>query len=99
MRRAFLIPTGVVMALLLAELLVRVTGFGLISPRLQFDINTRSGLDQGALVADRELFWRQADGTATGLDRALKMVHPDDPVPPHNQRLRIVVLGDSCTRL
>ena len=99
MRRAFLIPTGVVMALLLAELLVRVTGFGLISPRLQFDVNTRSGLDQGAVVADRELFWRQADGTATGLDRALKMVHPDDPVPPRNQRLRIVVLGDSCTRL
>ena len=99
MRRAILILAGVVLALIFAELLLRLTGFGLVSPRLQFDINTRSGLEQGAIVADRELFWRQADGTATGLDRALKMVHPDDPVPPHNQRLRIVVLGDSCTRL
>ena len=99
MRRAILILVGVVLALILAELLLRLTGFGLVSPRLQFDVNTRSGLEQGAIVVDRELFWRQADGTVTGLDRALNMVHPDDPVPPLSQRLRIIVLGDSCTRL
>lgn len=85
-------------ALVLAEIVLRLTGYGAVAPELGFGVNARRGLEQGSLVPHAELFWT-LPAAATDLDRALNAVHPDRPLPPRDGRTRVLVLGDSCSRL
>jgi lysophospholipase L1-like esterase len=53
----------------------------------------------GELIADRDLFWRQPDGPHSQLQLQAGIVFRDDPVLIKGNRFRVLVLGDSCSRL
>jgi lysophospholipase L1-like esterase len=97
-RRLALAALSVVVTLVLAEVALRVTGFGLVSPELSFGTNTRDALSRGQFVPDPVLFWTLPPA-ATPIDRAIGAVHPRRPLPPARGVPRILLLGDSCTRL
>jgi len=95
-RKIILVLVTVVVTLGIAEIALRLTGYGVITPGMNFGVNTRSALDQGRFLPDPDLFWklpRRPD------DAALRAVHPDVPVPPRGNRRRILVMGDSCSRI
>ncbi len=98
MRRLALAAGSVVATLVVVEVVLRATGFGMVSPELSFGVNTREALSRGQFVADPLLFWTLPPGTAP-LDRAIGAVHPRRPLPPARGVPRILLLGDSCTRL
>jgi lysophospholipase L1-like esterase len=97
-RRLALAAASVVVTLILTEVVLRVTGFGLMSPELSFGANTRDALSRGQFVPDPVLFWTLPPG-ATTIDRAIGAVHPRRPLPPDRGVPRVLLLGDSCTRL
>lgn len=99
MKKTALVLGGILLALLFMEGLLRLTDWGAVRPQLQFDVNTQSMLESGSFVIDRRLFWRQGDGPRPPQDGQFRIVHPADPAPRRDNRLRIVCLGDSCTRL
>lgn len=98
MHRLLLAVASVVVTLFLAEIALRATHFGLVSPELSFGANARNALERGEFVLDRHLFWKQRP-EVTAYDTAIKAVHPDRPVPPKGNLTRVLVLGDSCSRL
>ncbi len=98
MRRLALAAGSVVATLVLVEIVLRATGFGLVSPELSFGVNTRDALARGQFVPDPALFWMLPPGT-TAIDQAIGAVHPRRPLPPARGVPRVLVLGDSCTRL
>ena len=89
---------AVVLTLVMAEVLLRVSGFGTVKPELNFGLNARQALDRGQFVADRALFWKFAPAVSP-TDESLGAVHPDRIIPPHTGAPRLLFLGDSCTRL
>lgn len=89
---------AVVLTLIMAELLLRVSGFGTVKPELSFGLNARQAFARGQFVTDRTLFWKFAPAV-TPNDEALGAVHPDRIIPPHTAVPRLLFLGDSCTRL
>ncbi len=99
MKKAALALFGVLLALLLAEGMLRLVGYGTVQPRLHFDQHTGALVEAGHFVPHPRLFWRQADGPYPALEHQWRIVHVDDPTPPKTTRFRILCLGDSCTRL
>ncbi len=97
-RKIPLLLAGITAALVLAELLLRLTGFGVVTPELSFGMNTRSALEQGRFLPDADLFWK-LPVTEGPTDRAINAVHPDHPLPESDDQARVLVLGDSCSRL
>jgi len=98
MKKLGLAAGGVVLALVVMELLLRLTGFGVTTPELAFGVNTRQAFQHGQFVPDARLFWKlppQRDA----LDAAIGAIQPDRAIPPHRSVPRIVILGDSCSRL
>jgi len=98
-KKSWLIPAGVLLALLLVEVFLRLTGVGLRRPELSFDLNTRTALEMGQFVPDRKLFWREGEVPDPELHRRLRLIRPGDDPPPKTRKYRILCLGDSCTRL
>lgn len=98
MRRLGLALGAIVLTLALAEVALRLTGFGLVRPELAFGVNARLAFERGQFSADRHLFWKFA-GPPGPADEALGTVHPDRVIAPAVQRPRLLFLGDSCTRL
>lgn len=98
-KRVLLIALGTVIPLVGAEVVLRLVGAGLPVPELRFDYNTRLQLQRGGLVADPELFWCLPLDARVEFDRQIRAVHPRRPVPPKGSKFRILVLGDSCSRL
>lgn len=96
--RVTLATGSLIVGLLIAELVLRITGYGLIAPELQFGVNASSGIQRGVLVPDRNLFWTLRQQPSP-LDEAVNAVHPRRPIPAKGKRPRIVLLGDSCTAL
>ncbi|HWN81642.1 MAG TPA: SGNH/GDSL hydrolase family protein [Candidatus Udaeobacter sp.] len=90
---------GVLLALFAVELFLRVTGFGMVKPQLAFDPNTRAVLQAGDLVVDRNLFWRESDPGPDDPERDLRVIRVGDAPPPKSGKLRLLCLGDSCTRI
>jgi lysophospholipase L1-like esterase len=99
MKKVALILGGLLAPLLLAELGLRLAGYGMVRPELRFDMATRSGLESGRLVSDNDLFWRDPGGPPSEAERTMRLIRVGDAVPPRNGKLRIIVLGDSCSRL
>lgn len=85
----------VVLTLGVTEVVLRAVDFGIIKPGMNFGVNTREALDKGRFLFDPDLFWKLAP---TG-DVALRAVHPDEPLPPRGRSRRILVMGDSCSRI
>lgn len=98
LRRALLLLVSIVVALGVAELVLRAVGYGRITPEMNFGANTRGALERGGFEPDARLFWT-LPAAVTPEDRAVQAVHPGRPVPPKNGRLRLIVLGDSCSRI
>jgi lysophospholipase L1-like esterase len=89
---------AVVLTLAMAEVLLRVSGFGTVKPELSFGLNAGQAFARGQFVTDRALFWKFTPAV-TQTDEALGAVHPDRVIPPHAGVPRLLFLGDSCTRL
>jgi lysophospholipase L1-like esterase len=98
LRRLGLSLAAIVLTLALAEVALRLTGFGLVRPELDFGVNARQAFERGQFSPDRHLFWKFA-GPPGPADEALGTVHPDRDIAPAVQRPRLLFLGDSCTRL
>lgn len=94
-----LILAGIVLPLLVFEILLRLTSFGTVLPQMDFDQNARMLLRTGHLVSDRRLLWREADPGPSDDERPLNVIRVGDAAPPKSSKLRLLCLGDSCTRL
>jgi lysophospholipase L1-like esterase len=90
---------SVVFTLVLVEIVLRLTGLGMVRPEFQFDPRTGERLEAGALLGDRDLFWREPSDPSTAGKRPGNFIRVGDPVPPKGGKLRVITLGDSCTRL
>jgi lysophospholipase L1-like esterase len=99
MKKVALILAGILIPLLLAEVVLRLIGFGIVRPELRFDMVTRSGLESGRLVPDRDLFWRDPSGPPSETEQVLRLIRVGDPILPRTGKFRVIVLGDSCSRL
>ena len=98
-KKIALAVAATVLTLALAEGALRLVGYGRVTPALAFGENTRRAVAAGRFLPDRHLFWKLSPVKEADLDRRLHAVHPDLPFPAHGARPRILVLGDSCSRL
>ena len=85
-----------VIALGAGEIVLRAMNYGVITPELNFGVNTKLGLDQGQFLPDPDLFWKMPPHR---MDAQFRSVQPDQPVPAKGSAKRILVLGDSCSKL
>ncbi|MBW2542063.1 MAG: hypothetical protein JRF15_08230 [Deltaproteobacteria bacterium] len=99
LKKAGLVLFGVSVALLAGELLLRAIGFGQLTPQLSFGERAKEALEQGYFEPDQTLFWKPRAGRNPRFQRAANLVHPDAPIAPRGARQRLIVLGDSCSRL
>ncbi len=95
-KKIILLTVVVVLALAAGEVVLRAIGYGTITPEMNFGVNTQLALDQGRFLPDADLFWKLPSHPS---DRDLRAVQPDVPVPTKGQRRRILVMGDSCSRI
>ncbi len=95
-KKIILLTVAVVLALAAGEVVLRAIGYGTITPEMNFGVNTQLALDQGRFLPDADLFWKLPSHPS---DRDLRAVQPDVPVPTKGQRRRILVMGDSCSRI
>jgi len=84
------------MALVAGEVILRAIGYGTITPELNFGVNTKLSLDRGQFVADSDLFWILPPHP---LDKQVRAVQPNTPVPPQSRGRRILIVGDSCSKI
>jgi len=95
-KKLILLTMAVLLSLGAVEVLLRVIGYGTITPEMNFGVNTQMALDKGRFLPDRDLFWKLP---VHPLDKQWHAVNPDVRVPPKGDRRRILVMGDSCSRL
>lgn len=95
-KKIVLAVVAAVAALGAVEVVLRLVDYGAIRPELNFGVNTRMALDQGRFLADPDLFWKMPPHP---LDAQMRAVQPDTPVPPRGATPRVLVLGDSCSKL
>jgi lysophospholipase L1-like esterase len=99
LKKAGLVLFGVSVALLAGELFLRAIGFGQLTPQMSFGLRARQALEQGYFEPDQTLFWKPRPNRNPRFQRAANLVHPDTPIAPRETRRRLIVLGDSCSRL
>ena len=97
-RKLALVLVSVVITLVVAEIALRLMGYGAVTPEMSFGVNTRTALEQGRFQSDAALFWK-LPARSSQADQAIKAIHPDQPAPARQAPRRILVLGDSCSRL
>ncbi len=91
-----LLAVAVIMALGAGEIVLRVIGYGAIAPEMNFGVNTKMSLDKGRFLPDEDLFWKLP---AHPLDVEFRSIQPDVEIPPKGSRRRILVMGDSCSKV
>lgn len=99
LKKAALVVFGVLVVALAGELFLRATGFGQVTPKMSFGSNAATALDRGYMVPDQTLFWKGNPDRIPHLRPVGHFVHPDAPITPRGTRKRLIVLGDSCSRL
>jgi len=99
LKKAGLVLFGVLIAAVAGELFLRAIGFGQLTPQLSFGVQAKRALDRGYFDPDQTLFWKPRLGRNPKFQREANLVHPDSPIPPRATRKRLIVLGDSCSRL
>ena len=95
-KKIILLTVAVVFSLGAVEIVLRVIGYGVITPEMNFGVNTQQALDRGRFMPDPDLFWKLP---TSPLDVDFRAVQPDVPVPPKGSKRRILVMGDSCSRV
>jgi lysophospholipase L1-like esterase len=95
-KKIILLTVAVVFSLGAVEVVLRVINFGVITPEMNFGVNTQQALDRGRFLPDPDLFWKLPTNP---LDVDFRAIQPDVPVPPKAGKRRILVMGDSCSRL
>lgn len=95
-KKIILLVMAVVFTLGAGEIVLRVIGYGTITPEMNFGVNTKQSLDKGRFLPDEDLFWKLPIHVS---DVDLRAIQPDVEVPPKGNRRRILVMGDSCSRL
>jgi len=95
-KKIVLLVGAVFVTLVAGEMILRVIGYGAITPELNFGVNTRMALDQGRFLPDKDLFWKLPPHP---LDGEIRAIQPDTPVPPKGAARRILILGDSCSKI
>jgi len=83
-------------ALVAGEVILRAMNYGNITPELNFGVNTKLSLDRGQFVADPDLFWVLPPHP---LDKQVRAVQPNTIMPAKGSARRILVLGDSCSKI
>jgi lysophospholipase L1-like esterase len=99
LKKAGLVLFGVLVAALACELFLRAIGFGQLTPQMSFGLRAKQALERGYLEPDPTLFWKPRLNRNPRFRRAANLVHPDSPIAPRGTRQRLIVLGDSCSRL
>ena len=95
-KKIILLVVAVVMAFGAGEIVLRVIGYGAIAPEMNFGVNTKMSLDKGHFLPDEELFWKLP---VHPLDVDFRSIQPDVAIPPKGSRRRILVMGDSCSKV
>ncbi len=95
-KKIALLLLATVLALGAGEIILRAINYGAITPEMNFGVNTKVALDQGSFLADGDLFWKMPPHP---LDGEIRAIQPDEPVPPKGTAQRILVIGDSCSKL
>jgi len=95
-KKIILLAVAVVMALGAGEIVLRVIGYGAIAPEMNFGVNTKLSLDKGQFLPDEDLFWKLP---VHPLDVEFRSIQPDVGIPPKGSRRRILVMGDSCSKI
>ncbi len=90
---------SVVITLIVVEIVLRLTGFGMVRPEFQFATQTGEALRAGDFVPDADVFWREPSGDGSAETRPGKFIRIGDPVPAKGRKFRVITLGDSCTRI
>lgn len=98
-KKVGLFAGSIIFALVIAEIILRVIGFGVMTPDMSFGVNTRAALEQGRFLPDPDLFWKLPFSQKAQFDLAISAVHPDQDVRAKGSKKRVLVLGDSCSRL
>ncbi len=99
LKKAGLVLFGVLVAALAGELFLRAIGFGQQTPQMSFGVRAKQALERGYFETDPTLFWKPRPNRNPRFQRAANLVHPDSPIAPRGTRRRLIVLGDSCSRL
>jgi lysophospholipase L1-like esterase len=99
MKKLALAVVATVIGLVMAEGVLRLTGLGTIQPEIQFGEITGAQLESGFFIFDKDLFWREPEGVPDQIHLGNHFVRVGDVFPSKERRLRILCLGDSCTRL
>lgn len=98
-KKLLLIAFGFVIALVAVEIALRVLGFGVVTPQMSFGMHAAIALDRGYFLPDPILFWKVRPDLNPEFDREANILSPDRPLPPHGERKRVIILGDSCSRI
>lgn len=85
--------------LVVAEIVLRVGGFGVVTPQMSFGMHAEIALDRGYFLPDPTLFWKVRPDLNPAFEREARILSPDRPIPPHGKRTRVLILGDSCSRV
>ena len=99
LKKIVLIAFGSLIALFAFEIVLRAGGFGVVTPEMSFGMHARTALDQGYFLPDRTLFWKVRPDLNPEFDREARILSPDRLILPHGARQRILILGDSCSRI
>ncbi len=95
-KKLILVLVTVILSLGGVEIILRVVGYGTISPEMNFGANTRMSLDKGTFLSDKDLFWKLPP---MALDKSMRVVQPDVPIRSSKNQRKVLVLGDSCSRI
>jgi lysophospholipase L1-like esterase len=95
-KKLILLVVAAVMALGAGEIVLRVIGYGAIAPEMNSGVITRMSLDKGHFLPDEDLFWKLP---VHPLDVDFRSIQPDVEIPPKGSRRRILVMGDSCSKV
>jgi len=99
MKKIVLLVFGILAGLLMCEIALRITGFGSITPQMNFGMHAKIALEQGYFLPDAKLFWKVRPDLNPEFEHDAKIQNPDRPVPPHGDKKRVLILGDSCSRI
>jgi lysophospholipase L1-like esterase len=99
LKKAGLVVFGVLVAAVAGELFLRAIGFGRLTPQMSFGVQAKRALERGYFDPDQTLFWKPRPNRNPQFQREANLVHPDSPIPPRGTQQRLIVLGDSCSRL
>jgi lysophospholipase L1-like esterase len=90
---------AVILVLLVAEAVLRLTGIGPVRPGLVLDPQTAARVKEGVFAPDDRLLWVERPGPGLDYGQPAHFLQPGEPLPAKGSAVRVLCIGDSCTRL